>query len=115
MEAWLSAHALRPGPRVTPTVQTDPDENQMAISQDQLVGRRGRAADGLRKQRRDIAESLGARDLEKVVAFAEFIKARRSARTYNSRQEASVEEAEPGDDSDDEEPTPSSRRQAANN
>lgn len=113
MEAWLSAHALRPVPRVTPPIQQDA-ANPAGISQEQLVGRRGRAADGLRKQLRELADSLGARDLEKVVAFAEFIKARRTARNYNARPEAPAEEPS-GDDGDDEEPTPSSRRRAASN
>jgi hypothetical protein len=113
MEAWLSAHALSPVARVAPQPQPDAAEKPNGISQEQLVGRRGRAADGLRKQLRELADTLGARDLEKVVAFAEFIKARRTARTYNTRPEAQVEDATGDDDSDDEEPTPSSRRRAA--
>ena len=71
----------------------------------------------LRRQLRELAESLGARDLEKVVTFAEFVKARRAARNYGGRPDAPttpVPESDGGSDgSDDEEPTPSSRRRTA--
>src|SRR6478736_3055000 len=63
MEAWLSAHALRP------------------------VARTVRAAETLRRQLRDVTDTLGVRDLEKVTAFAEFVKARRSARAFAQRHE----------------------------
>ena len=93
MEAWLSAHALRPiarplfpaggserpsGPPAAPPVE----------EVDDAALRRARAADALRRQLRDIAETLGVRDLEKITAFAEFIKARRSARAFAHRQES---------------------------
>ena len=92
-----------------------------SISQDALSGKRGRSADALRKQLRDLADTLSARDLEKVTAFAEFIKARRAARTYSQRQDsgdAAPESAEPASEGDppeapDAEPTPSSRRRPA--
>ena len=87
MEAWLSAHALRPVARPNwPTEVARPKEAQ-PISQDQLVGRRGRGADNLRRQLRELIETLGARDLEKVLAFAEFVKARRAARGFAQRQD----------------------------
>jgi hypothetical protein len=77
-----------------------------------------------------LAETLGARDLEKVTAFAEFIKARRAARVFAHRHDAGASpdseggegeggEGLEGDDSpdagpaSDEEPTPSSRKRAA--
>ncbi len=41
-------------------------------------------ADLLRKQLKEIAETLSARDLEKVAAFAEFVKARRAAQDVRS-------------------------------
>jgi hypothetical protein len=128
MEAWLSAHTLHPVTRVVWPAETPvrPQET-MPISQEQLSGRRGRSAEGLRRQLREIAETLGARDLEKVTAFAEFVKARRAARSYSSRGEAgSGPESEPGEPSapgestdeiprksEDEEPTPSSRKRTA--
>jgi hypothetical protein len=98
----------------------------MPISQEQLSGRRGRSAEGLRRQLREIAETLGARDLEKVTAFAEFVKARRTARSYAARGEGGAgpesEPAEPsspsatpelGRKTEDEEPSPSSRKRTA--
>jgi hypothetical protein len=128
MEAWLSAHTLHPIARaVWPAETPARPQETMPISQEQLSGRRGRSAEGLRRQLREIAETLGARDLEKVTAFAEFVKARRAARSYTSRGEAgSGPESEPGEPStpgettaeiprksEDEEPTPSSRKRTA--
>ena len=88
MEAWLTAHALRPVPRQVWPAEPPAAKPSPPISQDQLSGRRGRSADALRRQLREIAESLGARDLEKVTAFAEFVKARRAARSFANRQDA---------------------------
>lgn len=116
MEAWLTAHALKPVPRVAPTAEPDATPKPPGISQEQLSGRRARGVEALRRQLRELAESLGARDLEKVVTFAEFVKARRAARNYGGRPDASstpVPESEAGDGGDDEEPTPSSRRRTA--
>lgn len=96
MEAWLTAHALKP--IVRPVWNSEapprPKDPNAQISQDQLTGRRGRSAEALRKQLRDLAESLGSRDLEKVTAFAEFIKARRAARTYAHRHDGPSGDAE---------------------
>lgn len=129
MEAWLAAHALRPVARTAwPTAEPAekaPKETQ-PISQDQLAGRRGRTAETIRKALREIAETLGARDLEKVVAFAEFVKARRAARSYALRHTGAEGDAAPdtsgepedsergsGSGEDDEESTPSSRKRTA--
>ncbi len=125
MEAWLAAHALTPVARpVWPT--TAPSERPKEatpISQDQLSGRRARNADTLRKQLRELADTLGVRDLEKVCAFAEFVKARRAARSYAHRHEPRAEGDEPHEPheasgvtpspDDDEEPNPSSRARTA--
>lgn len=120
MEAWLSAHALRAvvRPQFTPDEPVAPRIKEIPpISQDQLTGRRGRSAESLRKQLREIADTLGARDLEKVTAFAEFVKARRAARSYQHRHDApggegavpNGSDADAGGD-DDEEPSSSSRK-----
>lgn len=86
MEAWLAAHAFKPIPRPAYTPEVPPVKpTPVPPSQDQLALRRGRGLDTLRKQLRDIAENLGGRDLEKVVAFAEFIKARRASRSFAIR------------------------------
>ncbi len=122
MEAWLGAHAMRPVPRqvwaaepAEPPAKSSPAN---PISQEQLSGRRGRNADTLRRQLREIAESLGARDLEKVAVFAEFVRARRAARTYTTRSEPTQvggpEEGDgSGDSEGDEQDGPSSRQRPA--
>ncbi len=126
MEAWLTAHGLRPVARTAWT--GEPRKEVQPISQDLLSGRRSRSADLLRKQLKEIAETLSARDLEKVAAFAEFVKARRAARTFAHRFEAGA--AEEGEADSEGEPegveveapsapeqhddeTPSSRRRTA--
>jgi hypothetical protein len=123
MEAWLAAHALRPIARGAWAGEAR--KEVPPISQDLLSGRRSRSAETLRKQLREIADTLGARDLEKVSAFAEFVKARRAARSFAHRFEGAPGEGEaegevegaappPSEeqpDSDDE--TPSSRKRTA--
>src|SRR4051812_7046613 len=128
-EAWLSAHGLAPVAR--PVWPRDAPAEPV-VSQDALVARRKSSAEALRKQLRDLADSLGARDLEKVTAFAEFVKARRAARSFVHRQDNPSSEADSGVDSspsgslpvaavasdtatadDEEEATPSSRKRPA--
>jgi len=91
MEAWLSAHGLSPVARA-PAVAKPADEaeasNEPPITQEQLTGRRTRSAESIRKQLTEVAESLGSRDLDKVLTFAEFVKARRSARSYTQRHDS---------------------------
>ena len=109
MEAWLSAHALRPIAR--PMFPSNSGEHPSAPPAppvvdevDEAALRKARAADGLRRQLRDIADTLGVRDLEKVTAFAEFVKARRSARAFPHRQEAHDSDADaldPGPEEED--------------
>jgi len=83
MEAWLGAHALRPVPRpVWPSQPAGerPAEPAAAPSPAEIAGRRARNAEAVRQKLREVADSLGARDLEKVLSFDEFVKARRAAR-----------------------------------
>jgi hypothetical protein len=90
MEAWLEAHSLRAVPRPAPVaVAQESTSEPPPPSQDQL-GRRTRNAEWLRRQLRDVATSLGARDLDRVLTFAEFVKARRVARNYAQRHEVST-------------------------
>ena len=135
MEAWLAAHALRPAPRVAWAPEAAPlKEKEPALPQESAA-RRARSVDVLRKQLHDLVETLSARDLDKVTAFAEFVKARRAARGFSPRgdaREASVESdpaaspaplAEPTPSAEpvvttsagtpDEEATPSSRKRPA--
>ncbi|HVW28148.1 MAG TPA: UPF0158 family protein [Polyangiaceae bacterium] len=99
MEAWLSAHALRPIARpMFPSGNGDrpsaPPAAPAVEEVDEAALRKARAAEGLRRQLRDIADTLGVRDLEKVTAFAEFVKARRSARAFAHRREPNDSDAD---------------------
>jgi hypothetical protein len=84
MEAWLSAHGLAPVARPVWAAEAPPEP---VVGQDALSVRRKSSAEALRKQLRELADTLGARDLEKVTAFAEFVKARRAARGFAHRSE----------------------------
>jgi hypothetical protein len=89
MEAWLTAHALKPIPRVVwPTEPVKEAREKEATAAPDVALRRGRSIDMLRKQLHELVESLSARDLDKVTAFAEFVKARRAARAFVSRESA---------------------------
>ncbi len=137
MEAWLAAHALKPIARVVWPTDTAKDgrEKEVSVPQD-TAARRGRSIDSLRKQLHDLVETLSVRDLDKVTAFAEFVKARRAARGFPARdggtESASSESEptaspapltppdaptalvlEPGSAAADEEATPSSRKRPA--
>jgi hypothetical protein len=128
MEAWLTAHGLAPTARPVWPPDAPPEP---VVAQEVLVARRKSSAEALRKQLRELADTLGARDLEKVTAFAEFVKARRAARGFSHRTDggSSSSDSEPPADSagevaspvvdaekdaaDDEEATPSSRKRPA--
>ena len=89
MEAWLEAHALKaiPRPAPVPPVPEPSGAEPSVPPADQLGARRTRNAEWLRRQLRDIAATLGARDLDRLLTFAEFVKARRVARSYSQRHE----------------------------
>jgi len=59
-------------------------------------GRRARNAESLRQQLTEVAEALGARELDNVLAFAEFLKARRAARGFAHHHEHLAAERESG-------------------
>lgn len=99
MEAWLNAHALNPvaRPLWVPDPAARPNEPSAGVGAVGAVGavgggapeptevreaRRGKSVETLRKNLRDIAEALGPRDLDTLTAFAEFLKARRAARSF---------------------------------
>jgi Uncharacterised protein family (UPF0158) len=96
MEAWLEAHALKaiPRPAPAPPIPEVPGAEPSVPPPDQLGARRTRNAEWLRRQLRDIAATLGARDLDRLLTFAEFVKARRVARSYSQRHEAGGDEGE---------------------
>lgn len=96
MEAWLAAHALRAVARPTwqegpPSVEEPlpdslpaPEGLEPPKSQN---GRRARSADSLRQLLREVMEALGPRELDTLVSFAEFLKARRAARGFAHHHE----------------------------
>jgi hypothetical protein len=121
MEAWLATHQLAPIARTNwQPAATERAKETPPISQELLSGRRARSVESLRKQLRELGDTLGARDLEKVVTFAEFVKARRAARSFVHRHEGRGSEGEAELDNerdeesggDDDEPTSSERRTA---
>lgn len=57
-------------------------------------GRRQRNADSLRQLLRDLGEALGPRELDLLVSFAEFLKARRAARGFAHHHEHMIAERE---------------------
>jgi hypothetical protein len=115
MEAWLNAHALtpvarpvwvpsEPPPRVEGQTEAAiplPREREEAPPQPREA-RRGKSVETLRKNLRDIADALGPRDLDTLTAFAEFLKARRAARSFAHHYEGSHVHSE-------EEPAPASQ------
>jgi uncharacterized protein UPF0158 len=91
MEAWLDAHALRAIPRQDsaappPHVQNlDPSAlvAPVVVPVESSLPPRSRApgVEALRRQLKEVAGTLGARDLDKVLTFAEFVRARRASRS----------------------------------
>ncbi len=106
MEAWLNAHAIKASARpawseatqgAATSEPSDASESEMAPdSNDEAPrsqsGRRTRNAELLRDQLKEIAEAMGPRDLELVVSFAEFLKARRAARSFAHHHEHMLHE-----------------------
>ena len=87
MEAWLNAHALNPVARpmwVPEAAPRRPEEQHTPAAEtpEPREARRGKSVETLRKNLRDIADALGPRDLDTLTAFAEFLKARRAARSF---------------------------------
>ena len=106
MEAWLNAHAIqavpRPGWSDEPPVSVDEPapESLAPLSQNNVGGAAGpaapapegeapksqsarrRNADSLRQLLKDLGDALGPRELDLLVSFAEFLKARRAARGF---------------------------------
>ena len=105
MEAWLTAHAIRAvarpqwleptgedresstelaGPEsVVPSSASMPPESEGPRS----ASSRRRSAEASRAHLKELAEGLGPRDLDVLVSFAEFLKARRAARGFAHHHE----------------------------
>jgi hypothetical protein len=98
MEAWLNAHAIQAVARPAwaegaplPEPEPAPDSTDDAAPKSQS-GRRTRNAETLRQQLKELAETLGPRDLDTIVVFAEFLKARRAARGFAHHHEHLLQE-----------------------
>lgn len=115
MEAWLNAHAITAVPRPgwsddAPISGDEPaPESLTPVSQNSVAtpapagveeapksqSARRRNAESLRAQLKDLGDTLGPRELDLLVAFAEFLKARRAARGFASHAEQKSGEAAP--------------------
>jgi hypothetical protein len=92
MEAWLNAHALNPVARPIWVPEVTPRQDAAPAAAPEVPGpvreevreppRRGKSVESLRKNIREITDALGPRDLDTLTAFAEFLKARRAARSF---------------------------------
>ena len=112
MEAWLAAHAIAAIARPTwPNLEDAPsgalpDSEPLSSRPRESLesaawvpstalddipksssGRRVRTPEALRPALHDLAEQLGPKDLDMVVAFAEFLRARRAARAFAHHHE----------------------------
>jgi len=105
MEAWLSAHAIRATPRPAwvdapagPESELSPESVPPSLALGDAEGpksqsgRRARNAEASRQHLKEVAEVLGPRDLDTLVAFAEFLKARRAARGFAHHHEHQMQE-----------------------
>lgn len=97
MEAWLNAHALTAVPRAmggpAPIRPDESHEGRMITTTEMRESRRSLRLEALRKSLREIADTLGPRDLETLASFAEFLKAKRAARAYAHHGEAYQDDA----------------------
>jgi hypothetical protein len=108
MDAWLTAHSLRAIARPAwvpvpgePAKDAPPGEAVLGVTRDKR-----RSPESLRKHLRDAAEGLGQRDLDTLVAFADFLRARRAMRGPRGAEgeatnEGELDESPPSSRSDD--------------
>ncbi len=110
MEAWLNAHAIQAVPRPgwsdnPPASVEEPSPDSLGpLSQTNVgaveeapksqSGRRQRNADSLRQLLKELSDALGPRELDLLVSFAEFLKARRAARGFAHHHEHMIAERE---------------------
>lgn len=92
----LSSPALPPSvanppapPASSPGITSSADDAPKSQS-----GRRQRNAEGLRTQLKELGDALGPRELDLLVSFAEFLKARRAARGFAHHHEHMLQERE---------------------
>jgi hypothetical protein len=104
MEAWLNAHCLNPVKRVV-WVPELVEEAPSTPRREQPGVTRTRSSDSLRRQLRDLVETLGPRELDHLATFAEFLRARRAARQATVSQPHG-DDGEPSEPKLDEEDIP---------
>jgi hypothetical protein len=100
MEAWLAAHAIKPVNRpawADPPLEPGPEAVPESIDEGpkSSSGRRTRNAESMRLHLKELGDVLGPRDLDMVVGFAEFLKARRAARGFAHHHEHMMLERAP--------------------
>jgi len=105
MDAWLQAHSLRAIPRPAWNPQDVPPSGEAPATAPREGARdtKRRSADTMRRHLREVAESLGARELDALCAFAEFLRARRVMRPARSPEELLDESEDARVDADAEE------------
>ena len=119
MEAWLTAHAIKAIPRPSwgegpPSAEEVPPDSLIPISTPSVASvgaapssstlddgapksqsaRRQRNAEALRVNLKELGDALGPRELDLLVSFAEFLKARRAARGFAHHHEHMLQERE---------------------
>jgi hypothetical protein len=92
MEAWLAAHGIKPINRPAwadagPEPETEVAPESVEEGPKSSGGKRTRNAESLRQHLKELGDALGPRDLDMVVGFAEFLKARRAARGFAHHHE----------------------------
>jgi hypothetical protein len=97
MEAWLAAHAIkaisRPAWAEAPPAEDSEASTEMVEEGPKSQGgRRARNAETLRQHIKELADTLGPRDLDTLVSFGEFLKARRAARGFAHHHEHMMQE-----------------------
>ncbi len=106
MEAWLGAHAIKAISRPAWAEGAAPPDSESGTepvpegalddAPKSQSGRRSRNAETLRQQLKELAELLGPRDLDTIVSFGEFLKARRAARGFAHHHEHMLQERAAG-------------------
>ena len=115
MEAWLNAHSIRSIPRpqwVEPEPITEPMASTEEVAEAvpasdgpesgipssgspdsaKASGKRTRTTEANRHHLKELVEGLGPREIDMIVAFAEFLKSRRAARGFAYHQEHLLQE-----------------------
>jgi hypothetical protein len=86
------AAGIAPAPDSSPESVDEPVPKSGSAASTGTIGRRSRNAETLRQQLREVGEVLGPRDLDLVVSFAEFLRARRAARGFAHHHEHMMSE-----------------------